>query len=352
MGEAPKAGAPAPGVRWRRRVSIGAWAAAGVLTLTLVARALSHAGWLLDMVATFAAQCGVAALVLGAGALAARARLPGAVLLAVGVVHVAWLTQGRATWAGDGGSPAREPVSVLTFNALALNPRPELVVRALEASGADVIVVIESTRDIVEAIEASPGLSARYPHRLIPKPGHWAVVVLSRWPQRELSFRDSHRPRYRQWRHIFSFVRSRVIERPEGPFLVGALWPDSPKSRARWLEGNAEIREFAEIHRACLAPLGYPEVFCTDLNATPTGHRTELVRRLTGLRRGKPAWIARGTWPSSLPPPARVAIDDVLVSEGIEVASWRTLEGETGSDHVPVLVELLIPDRPSGRVPP
>jgi endonuclease/exonuclease/phosphatase family metal-dependent hydrolase len=54
-----------------------------------------------------------------------------------------------------------------------------------------------------------------------------------------------------------------------------------------------------------------------------------------------------GTWPSSLPPILRVAIDDVLVSDGIRVASWRTLERETGSDHVPVIAELLIPSAPA-----
>jgi endonuclease/exonuclease/phosphatase family metal-dependent hydrolase len=44
----------------------------------------------------------------------------------------------------------------------------------------------------------------------------------------------------------------------------------------------------------------------------------------------------------------RVAIDDVLVSPGVRVVGWRTLEMETGSDHVPVVAELVLPGSDGG----
>ena len=46
----------------------------------------------------------------------------------------------------------------------------------------------------------------------------------------------------------------------------------------------------------------------------------------------------------------RIAIDDVMVSPGVKVVAWRPQtapptgnKGVRGSDHVPVLVELLLP---------
>lgn len=324
---------------------VAAWGLAFLMMLTLVARAAAHTGWGLDMVATVAAQIASASLLVGVVCASLRLWGAGVVLVGVALLHWVWLSAGRA----DRVNPETDGlVSVMTFNAYALNDRTDLVIDVIDDSDADIVVVVEARAELQDAIAASVELMGRYPGRVLAEPRKdWNVAVLSRWPLRELSLRERHEDQWKRWRFNFVFRRSAVIERPAGAFLVTALWPDSPKSAARWREGNHETREFGAIMRECLQPLGYPQVVCTDLNATPSGYRTELVRHATGLRRSKPLMAMGGTWPSSLPPILRVAIDDVLVSDGIRVASWRTLERETGSDHVPVIAELLIPSAPA-----
>ena len=89
---------------------------------------------------------------------------------------------------------------------------------------------------------------------------------------------------------------------------------------------------------------GVPVVVGVDLNASPTGARTGIAHRMTGLRRGKPLGAMSGTWPASAPAFLRVAIDDVLVSEGVGVVSWRVIGDATDSDHAPVLVTIDLPE--------
>jgi endonuclease/exonuclease/phosphatase family metal-dependent hydrolase len=88
-----------------------------------------------------------------------------------------------------------------------------------------------------------------------------------------------------------------------------------------------------------------------DLNASPGTVRTDDAWRIARVRRAKPLWAMSGTWPSWLPWPARVAIDDVLVSPGVGVRSWDVVGDACGSDHLPVVVELTIEGRSTGASP-
>ena len=94
-------------------------------------------------------------------------------------------------------------------------------------------------------------------------------------------------------------------------------------------------------------PLGWPLVVVGDLNGSPTGWRSRLVRERLGLVRSKPPLLLSGSWPAHFPKPFRVAIDAVLIGPGVSVASWRPLEVQTRSDHVPVVAEISIPARAS-----
>ena len=86
-------------------------------------------------------------------------------------------------------------------------------------------------------------------------------------------------------------------------------------------------------------------IVTADLNASPTMYRTGRVRRALGLLRCKPLLGVVGTWPADNPRWKRFAIDDVFVTPGIKVASWQVVEADTGSDHAPVVVDLVMPEK-------
>jgi endonuclease/exonuclease/phosphatase (EEP) superfamily protein YafD len=323
-------------------LTLACWAGAAALALALVARALRGWAWELDLVATFAAPIAAAGAVGAGAALGARRWAAGVVALVAVAAHGAWSLGGRAP---VGGGPGERAVRVMAFNYYGLNADPARFLEALGASDPDVVVVQEAPMSLVEAIRGDAALAARYPHRALPAPGSWwNRIKLSRWPLEPVPVGD---PSVAAERSSYALWRTDLVRHPGRPFLLAAMLPLSPRTAPDWRVGNEEAVAEARWIRERLAPMGHPVVVAADLNATPTGARTREVFRAGGLRRAKPAGVAAGTWPAGLPAWGRVAIDDTLVSAGVRVADWRTAEAPTGSDHVPVVVELLLPPRAS-----
>jgi|GEM_PF-507406 len=85
--------------------------------------------------------------------------------------------------------------------------------------------------------------------------------------------------------------------------------------------------------------LGMDRVVIGDLNAS---YWSKPFRRLiaqTDLRDSSLGFGHQGSFPANLPAPFRIGIDHVLVSPAIRVES-RALGRSTGSDHLPVVVDL------------
>jgi endonuclease/exonuclease/phosphatase (EEP) superfamily protein YafD len=80
-----------------------------------------------------------------------------------------------------------------------------------------------------------------------------------------------------------------------------------------------------------------PTVVLGDFNATPFSLILKRFERGTGLRR----LTALASWPSHVQLP-QVAIDHIFVSPDIEASAVR-LGAAGGSDHYPVIADLIIP---------
>jgi endonuclease/exonuclease/phosphatase family metal-dependent hydrolase len=149
-----------------------------------------------------------------------------------------------------------------------------------------------------------------------------------------------------------------VVERPSGRFGLIAVHPRSPRWQERWEEGNGVTEALIAVALK-LEGDGLPVVVLTDLNASPSGWRSRHVCSEAGLSRAKPLLVCDGTYPDVVPWdlrsrqktgiaarwPLSIAIDDALITEGIEVVGWRVGSGGEGlhSEHRPVTVELRIP---------
>lgn len=323
------------------------WIGRGAFALSLPLLAASGAwiaaplGWRIDLVANLGAQA--ALLTVAVACLFAAARAWGAtgVALSALVLHAGALGPGRAPRAPG---CARPDVRVLVYNPLNANPNPGGAIDAVLDSNADIVVLLETPPAMVQATWEGGRLRAAYPYAIHRgwKPGvmndHQAL--LSRWPMT----RTDGLPLDAE----SSGVIAAVVRSPAGSIGVVAVHPASPRTGERWRRGLEEVRLAAEAARA-LAARGLPVIVPGDLNSTPSGLVSRRLRSAGGLLRAKPWFVAQGTYPAGDRWPWRVAIDDVLVSPGISVSSWETLDA-VGSDHTPVLVGLVVgsKSRPGG----
>ncbi|MBL0921388.1 MAG: endonuclease/exonuclease/phosphatase family protein [Phycisphaerales bacterium] len=335
-----------------RRIAWGAsWAAALAALALCAAWLFSGSRWEVDLVANLTAQSALGAFGLAIWWLIRRrwARMGVALAaLALASTGVAWAP--RAERGAIPSDPARL-VRVLTMNAYAWSRNPAGLMSLLEATDADVVTILEPPLELVKGMRASPTLQAKFPHRHLPEHAEaGSRIMLSRWPAERLR-RRSLPPGTPEpagdWRY---HGRSWRIDAPS-PFVLSMIHPESPRTRVRWEQGNQDIDMLEHAMTHMIAPLGLPVVLAGDFNSTPTGWRSRELSRRTGLRRAKPWWAPVGTWPAWSVWPARIAIDDVMVSPGVGVIAWELHtpppEGRKGvrsSDHVPVKVRLLLPE--------
>lgn len=307
-----------------------------------------------------------------------------ALMLVVLAGHTFVLAPDRAAHApGSGAFSSTAPTSlaplaptqgqtlrVLSFNVGPLNPRGLDALDAAMAAEPDVAALIELPTVIVRAVydtgtPEADALRARYPHRIIRAPvdtqNNW-TVLLSRWPLEPLGAPDP-KPKDPDYFPIAAKVR-RPGDRG-GPFIMIAVHASSPRSFGRWVGGNIVTDRAASIAVDHMLQ-HFPVVLAGDLNSTESARRPRVLTR-AGLTLARPALNFEPTFPPNLGP-VGAAIDHVLVSPGVMVTRFSTLrepappgrpapkfsaqpEGfvlaedtdSFGSDHRPLLVELVTP---------
>lgn len=320
--------APARARLWAGRAMVAA------LALPCAAWTLGERAWAFDIVGNLAAHFGAVALLALLWRLARRRWGQAAGALACAAVALAPLTMHRAPRAG--ANDAARTVRLMTWNAHVDNPDAPGALRFLLDAPADVITLYEPSDDLLNLMRASDELRAKYPGYEIPdRAGAGWRMFLCAWPHERIrrGARDDERSHGRSFR----------VEHPRGgAFVVSMFHPASPRNADRWASGNVDVRLAIDAATGRLGELGLPLIFAGDFNATPSGARTRWLAREASLRRAKPLLSFNGTWPAWAPRPARVAIDDAMVSEGVGVVSWRTLRA-AGSDHRPALTTLALP---------
>lgn len=334
--------------------------------------------WEVDLAANLCAQWLVVSAAGAAVMGLLRCRRPAGVCVLAAMVGAAGLL-----WAGGGRGAVRPleaidqshateglRVRFMHFNA-STEGEGATIEEFMRGCRADVVsIVCPPDRQTARVVQGD-GLTGEYAGKLVrpwrPDAGGIATdvtagFVVSKWPVREFET---------GWlgesaRHIIAGVVERPRERG-GEFGVIAVHPRSPRSEARWRVGNA-ITEATGLLAARMNAAGLEVVVLADLNSTPTGYRSGLLASEAGLRRAKPLFALTGTYPSEWSPPrngagagpggggggggrawslpapwpASIAIDDAMVSRGVDVRGWEA-GPFLSSDHRVVLVELEIP---------
>lgn len=302
-----------------RRLLIVAFglAAAGLATIGVAAFSGIGHRWV-DLLALFPAPAFACAVVLAALAAVMKSPRSAGMLLAVAafLAAAAW-----PQWSPSRSAPEPDgpPMVVYSANLWARNPDIEAQIRSVAKADADIVM-------LVEVGDAAAGhldrLTAGYPHRVASDVhdganGRSRTVIASRWPLTETRFSDP------------VWGLEAVAATPLGPVRLTATHMTRPwPFQYQWGQ-LTHAERLAQLKGDDQRPF----ILAGDFNSVSTARVGKLIRDLNG------AWAAPGwpgTWPSFVPAPFRVTIDQVYYSPKLALTS-RRLGGPNGSDHSPVI---------------
>ncbi|MFO7548156.1 MAG: endonuclease/exonuclease/phosphatase family protein [Acidimicrobiia bacterium] len=282
--------------------------------------------WWLDLVANLRVQLALLLGVLGLLLVLARWRRTGWTVLVATALNAALvlpLFLGRPAPPPE-GTPA---LRVVSYNVLSDNDRFGEVIDFLRATEADVVFLHEVSRPWEEAI-----LDAGLPYIVDTVRGGdliFGTLVLTQ-PGAEVTG--------------FGFTRDqpRAVEVRlllEGrPVALLSSHPLAPTTEVRSLYRDAQIRFAAEW----AVSQEVPAIVAGDMNATQWSHAFGRLASIGGLRDSSRGFGPQPSFPTSLPRLLRVPIDHLVHSDEWVVVD-RRLGADLGSDHLPLIVDLVLP---------
>lgn len=246
---------------------------------------------------------------------AAWAGLTTSIVLFV-VVNPQWFTDAAKR---EPGAPV---VRLYSANVYYLNDDVTAMRRSIEAADPDILILIELGRVPLEQLDQ---LLAGYPHRagsmrLDETRGPSRSIIASRWPLRQIDNRPDG---------LHSVTA--VAQTPLGDVNVVGVhltrpWP----FQYQWGQ-ISQTMALGDIRRT----LNGPVIVAGDFNSVSNARIGRQMKRDLDLR---PATGFPGTWPTDLPAPLGITIDQVWRSPDLTFVN-RKLGRKNGSDHYPVVTE-------------
>ncbi len=315
------------GEGWRGTADVGLWAAAAAGLSVALCVAIARFSPIIDLGAQAAAPMFSLVLATALAALALRRWRP---LAGLAVAIAALLLALQAQWfAAPPPAAASKPVRIYFDNIWRENAHADRIARSAADAKPDVIAIAEYSD--LQANNAA--FLDGFPYRAASKPDCRfeycpRQLIASRWPIDELAAYD----------HGSYAVTAARIRAPGGAFRLVNVhltrpWPFKHAGALRY-----QVRDLA---KAVQAEPREPIVIVGDFNATLSGAPLREFEERTGLR---PAPERLGDWPSLIPAPFRVAIENAFAGYGETIVS-RSLGDPNGSDHVPIVLEVA----PAGR---
>ena len=119
------------------------------------------------------------------------------------------------------------------------------------------------------------------------------------------------------------------------PLTVIGTHPFAPYNRSRWLGRNQHTQRLASRVRRIKGPC----IVTGDFNNTPWSEHFQAFLAGSGLRDSASGRCLQPTWPTFLPPVARIPLDHVFHSPDVHVVA-RRLGPSIGSDHLPLILDI------------
>ncbi|MCQ0022493.1 endonuclease/exonuclease/phosphatase family protein [Streptomyces somaliensis DSM 40738] len=220
---------------------------------------------------------------------------------------------------GPGGD-----LTVVSHNVNADNPDPEGTARAVAASGADVVALVELKPAMVPVYEEA--LAGAYPH-------HSVRGTVGLWSRHPL---DDSRPV--DIRLGWTRAMRATVSAPGGPVAVYVA--HLPSVRVKLHAGftaNQRDRSADRLGETIAAEPNRRVILLGDLNGTMNDRSLKAVTSQLRSTQGAAGDGMGFSWPAGFP---MARIDQILV-RGVEpVASWSL--PRTGSDHLPIAARVTL----------
>jgi len=130
-----------------------------------------------------------------------------------------------------------------------------------------------------------------------------------------------------------------IVRTTSGPLRIVSTHPIPPMTRRATARRDRQLDAVGDA----LDGVKTRTILVGDLNATMWSQAYMELRDETGMRNARRGFGIFPTWPASLPVLARIPIDHVMVTPDIDVIGFR-LGRACGSDHLPVIADLRLPD--------
>jgi endonuclease/exonuclease/phosphatase (EEP) superfamily protein YafD len=225
---------------------------------------------------------------------------------------------------------------LITANLFVENTDPREFIAFLVKEQPD-IVVTEETRPVFEDAIRNSGLFAFESSRDMRARDD--KKVFSRFPLREETQVGEPAGSPVLERHPMRLV----VDTPNGPLVLYAVHPDSPRDPQRWQQRNLYLETLA--HSVAQEPKTLPVVVAGDWNTPPWSAYFRAFFAKTGYR-----YIQGRSWPATTRFLMRFqsfmtfgsTIDHVALSPGVTMSNWQ-IGPKFGSNHLPVIVDLGVP---------
>ena len=217
--------------------------------------------------------------------------------------------------------------TMLLFNVWFNNGRLAELRQMIEQQNADIVVLIEATHRVSDAMQ---GLSAKYPYKLdCVGSGPCDILIFSRSrlvPREIIATAGAvHSPLVSVETDLMGCRLTLFATHMTRPFPKTPFW--GQRAQADEIAGN-------------VASAFGSKLVVGDFNAAPWGYVIQTIAQRNGL---SVLTGGSGTWPSFLPWPLRIPIDNVMAGEGLTFVS-RDVLPSMGSDHLPVRAEIAVTD--------
>jgi len=319
----------------------------GPLALGTAFAFLAPVWWAFDLFSHFRVQYAVAALLLAIALLLLRRWAAASLPLVVATANLYFVVplfigNGELSGSNATGTPARDPLRVLSVNVFGFNNEHELALDYVRRERPDVVVVQEVTPAWAEALsKVAPDYRYQWIHAGDLRSG---IAVMSRRTPlnvQQIDLGGTGEP-------------SLLLTLPtdDGPLsILGThlYWPLGDRVTA---VRNRQLETLARISRAHATPL----VIAGDLNVTPFSPHFRRLLREGSLRDCAAGRGVQPTWPARVPF-FFIRIDHCVATQGVRVRNFRVGD-YIGSDHYPIVIDVAVregatlnptPDPPGGR---
>lgn len=234
---------------------------------------------------------------------------------------------GLALWpqvsAKSAGRGQGVPLRIYFNNIWTNNVDGAAIARSIKSADADVVALVQvsvKNRIFVDNVLAG------YPYKVWARRvsnGVGRTVVASRFPL------SADEPTCADWKLPPGFEV--VVHSPTSVRLIVVHLPRP------WPFLSSQLRDYRRLARQVnMGGAADRTVVVGDFNATLSSAVQRELGRDTGLR---PLPAVLGDWPTTLPPPLRIAIENAFAGDALTLAG-RRLAPFSGSDHQPLVFEV------------